>query len=116
MKRTIALLLAAGALVAGSAMAAPAATTKPKPLVLTVVVGKKGVAGGPKRFTIKKGRKVVLVVRSAIADEVHVHGYDLKKDVRAGGTVRIPFTAKIAGRFEVELENLGLPIAELTVK
>ena len=30
---------------------------------------------------------------------VHLHGYDLHQDVDAGGTARIAFTAKIAGRF-----------------
>jgi hypothetical protein len=114
MKRSMGLLLVAGALIAGPATTATAAT--PKPVVLTIVVGKKGVAGGPKKFTVRKGRRVVLVVRSALGDEVHVHGYDLMKNVRAGGTVRIRFTAKIAGRFDVELEDRGLQIAELTVR
>ncbi len=109
------LLLAAGALILlPPATTAVAAT--PKPLVLTVLVGKKGVAGGPKRFTVKKGRRVVLVVRSVYRDEVHVHGYDLKRDVRAGGTARIAFTAKLVGVFEVELEKRRLKIAEIAVR
>jgi hypothetical protein len=114
MKRMVALLLVAGAVTAVPVGTATGAS--PKRVVLTVVVGKKGVAGGIKKFTVKKGRKVVLVVRSQLADEVHLHGYDLSRDVRAGGTARIPFTAKISGRFEVELEKRGLPIAEITVK
>ena len=49
------------------------------------------------------------------ADEIHVHGYDLKKDVTAGGSVEFDFTATIEGRFEVELENAGTQIAMLEV-
>ncbi len=114
MRHMRALLLVAGALILVPPAATPAAA--PKPVVLTVVVGKKGVAGGPKRFTIKKGRRLVLVVRSAYTDEVHVHGYDIKRDVCAGGTARIAFTAKLVGVFEVELERRRLKIAELQVR
>ena len=114
MRTFAALLLAAGALTLAIGPTATAVT--PKPVVLTVVVGKKGVAGGPKRFTVKKGKRVVLVVRSALADEVHLHGYDISRNVRKGGSVRIVFTAKLAGRFEVELEKRRLKIAEITVR
>jgi hypothetical protein len=72
-------------------------------------------SGGIKRPSVDKSDRVVLVVRSDVADEVHVHGYDLMKDVEAGKTVRIPFTATIPGRFEVELESRGLQLAEITV-
>ena len=81
-----------------------------------VVVRDGRVEGGIQRVTVKKGDRVVLVVRSDVADEVHVHGYDVTKDVEAGGTVRIRFQATIPGRFEVELEDLGLQVADLTVE
>ena len=42
---------------------------------------------------------------SDVADEIHVHGYDLKKDVPAGGSVRFSFPASIEGVFEIELEG-----------
>ena len=56
-----------------------------------------------------------LVVKSDVADEIHLHGYDKSTDVTAGGTARLPFTATIPGRFEVELESRGVQIADLTV-
>lgn len=71
--------------------------------------------GGIVRADMTKGDKVMLVITSDTADEVHVHGYDLMKDVAAGGTVRITFVAKLPGRFEVELEDAGAQLAELTV-
>jgi hypothetical protein len=58
----------------------------------------------------------VLIVHSALADEVHFHGYALSKDVEAGGTARIPFTANLTGQFEVELESRKLPIAGVEVR
>ncbi len=75
-------------------------------------------AGGPtavRRVDIDQGERVVLVIRSAIADQVHVHGYDLLADVAPGRTARITFTADVPGRFEIELEDRGEPIAELRV-
>ncbi len=54
-------------------------------------------------------------VRSDVAEEVHVHGYDIAKDVAAGGSVTFSFDADIDGKFEIELEHAGLQIASLTV-
>src|ERR1700750_1531336 len=52
----------------------------------SVVVVKDGKPdGGIKKLEYTKGDQVRLVVRSDVADEIHVHGYDLKKDVPAGG-------------------------------
>jgi hypothetical protein len=86
------------------------------PVTITVQIKGGKPVGGIQRATATKGQQVALVVRSDVADEVHVHGYDLHKDVASGGTVRIRFTASIAGVFEAELESRKLQIAELTVK
>jgi hypothetical protein len=78
------------------------------------------VGGVPKdgivRETVDKGDRVVLVVTSDVGDHVHVHGYDIMRDIAAGGTARIRFRATLPGRFEVELEDRGVPIADLTVE
>ena len=58
--------------------------------------------------SVDKGDRVVLAVTSDVADEVHLHGYDISRDVGAGGTVRITFRAKLPERFEVELEGRGI--------
>jgi len=47
---------------------------------------------------------------------VHFHGYDVHKDVRAGGTVRFRMPATIEGRFVVELEGRKQQLAEVEVK
>ena len=72
--------------------------------------------GGIVRATVDQGDRVVLVVPSDVADEVHLHGYDVLRDVAAGGTARIAFRATIPGRFEVELEDRGVQIADITVE
>lgn len=116
MRYIAALLLVAGALV-------PAASAAPdvvKPTTLTIFVGKKGVAGGPKKFTVKKGAHVVLVVHSAIGKVVHLHGYDIEKPILSKTKpVRIAFVARVTGQFEIELHitsSLDLKIGSLTVR
>src|SRR5262245_16831198 len=91
-------------------------TTAAAPVTIRVVIKDGKPVGGIQRATVKKGQKIAIVVHSDVADEVHVHGYDLHKDVTAGGTVRIAFPATITGVFEAELESRGLQIVEFTVE
>jgi hypothetical protein len=96
----------------------PPATTAPQPpavVRMTVAVGPNGVES-VRRFSVRQGRVVALVVRSALTDHVHVHGYDLMADVAPGAPATIRFTADAPGRFEIELEESGLQIAELEVR
>ena len=48
--------------------------------------------------------------------EIHLHGYDIMKDVEAGGQVCFKLTADIEGIFEIEIEDLKEQIAEPRVK
>jgi type IV secretory pathway VirB10-like protein len=85
--------------------ATPTATPKP-PLV---------TPGKVTDLRFKQGDTVRFRVRSDVADEVHVHGYDLMKDVEPGQTITFSFPATITGIFEIELENAGEQIAQLRV-
>ena len=106
-----------GATGSGTTTTASATTTTANtPVTIRVVVKGGKPVGGIQRATVKKGQTVAIVVHSDVADEVHVHGYDLHKDVPAGGTVRIAFPATIVGEFEAELESRKLQIVGFTVK
>jgi plastocyanin len=88
-----------------------------QPEVTTIVVGKDGKpVGGIAEIDVHKGDEVRFKVKSAIAEEVHVHGYDLMKDVPAGGTVSFAFPAELEGIFEAELEGEAEQILELRVE
>ncbi|CAN5256819.1 hypothetical protein BH20ACT13_BH20ACT13_14430 [soil metagenome] len=96
---------------------ATATTTEVAQLrIVRVQVVEGAPQGGIVRETVQKNDRVVLVITSDVADEVHLHGYDVTRDVSAGGTVRLPFTTSLPGRFEVELEDRGAQIADLTVQ
>lgn len=90
--------------------------TTTKPTQMRIVVAGGVPKGGITRTTVAKGDDVVVLVTSDVADEVHVHGYDLKADVAPAKPARIAFVAKIPGRFEIELESRGLQIGDLTVQ
>lgn len=80
---------------------------------ITVKGGKP--VGGIKNITVKKGEPVSFTVHSDVSDEIHVHGYNFHKDVKAGGQVSFSFPAKIDGEFVIELESRGEQIASLVV-
>jgi hypothetical protein len=92
---------------------APKASAPAGPPRIVVQGGKP--KGGVQALTFKKGDRIRFAVTSDVADEVHVHGFDVHKDVPKGGTVAFSFPAKFDGRFEVELEGRKQQIAELTV-
>ena len=90
---------------------------QPPPAARVRVTIRNGLpVGGPARITVAKGRLVALVVSSDVADEVHVHGYNLMRDVAPGRPVTIQFRATIPGTVEVELEGRGVHIASITTK
>jgi plastocyanin len=89
---------------------------KPAPPPIPVVNVKNGKpVGGIKKITVNKGDQVKFTVNSDVSDEIHVHGYDFHKDVKAGGKVSFSFRAKMDGEYVVELESRGEQIASLVV-
>ena len=84
-----------------------ATTTAPaEPAVVRITVSVPGdKAPTVQHFTVKQGRQVVFIVKSELADEVHLHGYDLMGDVAPGEPATIAFKANAPGLFETELES-----------
>jgi plastocyanin len=95
----------------GSSDSAPETTGNK---VIVVQNGKP--VGGVQKLTVKKGGRVTFTVKSDVADEIHVHGYNFHKDVAKGGSVSFDFPATIDGEFVVELESRSEQIASLEVK
>jgi hypothetical protein len=72
--------------------------------------------GGVQTLSYNKGEEVVFTVVSDEAEEIHVHGFNLKKDVPKGGSVTFSFPASDQGGHVIELERLGQQIANLEVR
>jgi hypothetical protein len=100
----------------------PTTTSTPEPppeeeAGAAIVVDYSGgsVTGGVQRVTVPVGETVVLDVTADVADEVHVHGYDVYADVAPGTPAMISFDAAIPGIWEVELEGIGALLLELEI-
>ena len=102
---------------AGKAPDTAAAATSSSATGQTIQVSYAGgtITGGG-RVPVKLGTSVTLEVTSDVADEVHVHGYDLMQDVTPDAPATVTFDATIPGVFEVELEELGQQLLTLQVQ
>lgn len=81
---------------------------------LTIIGG--NVEGGVRREQVKQNAQVTIRVTSDVADELHVHTYDLRVDLVPGQSADLTFLAKVPGVFEVELEERGKKVLELEVR
>jgi hypothetical protein len=69
-----------------------------------------------RRVRVSLGEKVRIRVEADRDEEVHLHGYDLSRDVAPGRPAVLDFTADAPGVFEVELEQAKLLLFELQVQ
>ena len=58
--------------------------------------------GGAQDIKVKKGDKVTIVVSADARDDIHLHGYNIEKDIEPGKPATFKFTAGIEGIFEIE--------------
>jgi hypothetical protein len=84
----------------------PTPTPKPPPLLQ---------AGKVTELEFTEGDTVRFRVRSQEPEEIHVHCYDIEREVPAERTITLSFKASITGICEVEFHNSGEPIGELRV-
>lgn len=66
-------------------------------------------------YEVAFGADVRIEVTSDVADELHLHGYDLELELEPGEPGVMEFTADIEGRFELETHDLGLQLLQLEV-
>jgi len=85
----------------------PTPTAEPVPLLK---------AGKVTRLEFKEGDTIKFRVTSEEDEEVHVHGYDIARDIGAGETISMSFKATIEGIFEIEFEHAKEQIGELRVE
>ena len=76
--------------------------TAPQPAVNKIDIKGGKPDGGVQDIKVKKGDNVTIVVSSDAHDVIHLHGYDIEKDVEPGKPATFKFTADIEGIFEIE--------------
>jgi plastocyanin len=100
----------------GAASSSPAtgASAKATDIVVSVKDGK--VSPKTHRVKVAVGSSVRILVSSDVDDEVHVHGYDIEREISAGQSATIEFTADQTGVFEVETHESDLLLLQLQVQ
>lgn len=86
--------------------------------VPTIVVDKQGhPVGGIQELVYRMGDRIHFKVKVPFEEEVHLHTYDVAKEVpKGGGTVTYDLPAEIEGEFEAELEGHKEQIIDLKVE
>lgn len=99
---------------APNAISEPPVPETPKPVEATFEY-KKGAAYTEQAIKVQEGQQVVLKVTADVADEAHLHGYDVSKEFEPNQQVTLEFTATKTGRFELELEKLKKTLGYIEV-
>lgn len=109
-------LLAAAGMLAGPLQGCGGSGHQAQVRSFSVVVAGGKPSGGVRTLAATKGDTIKLTVVSDLADEIHIHGYDLHRSIRRpGGSVQFAFRATIDGSFVIELESKAQQIAALRV-
>lgn len=74
-----------------------------------------GKVTGDTEPSVPRGTAVEIRVTSDVADEAHLHGYDIEKEIAAGETVTFAFTADLPGKYSLELHHHSTRLLTLTV-
>jgi len=90
--------------------ATPTPTPTPEPLPLL------RPGGEPTTVEATQGQRVRFQIRSPVDEEMHLHGYDITRDLPAGRTVTVTIRdPQLTGIYEIELHGSGEQIGSLRV-
>jgi hypothetical protein len=101
---------------------APTTTTaeerprRPRPAPVRIRVRDGAPVGGVGRVRARSGRIVRIAVTSDTPEELHLHGYDITRQVAPGEPATMRFRADLEGIFELELHGNGALVAQVEVR
>ena len=105
LSRTLILMLvlvALGALFAVLRPDEPGEPAADAPRERTIQLAVEDGAMSPDEVEVGEGDRVKLLLTSNELVEVHLHGYDLEREIEPGETTTLSFEADLTGRFEIE--------------
>ena len=85
------------------------------PVLVELVVRGQTLVSGPDTIRLRQGDEITIRVTADVAEEFHLHGYDLKLDLEPGKPAEMNLVADRSGRFEYELEHSRLELGALEV-
>jgi hypothetical protein len=81
--------------------------------------GPRTVEGGtmsPEEISVSEGDRVKLRITSDGPLELHLHGYDIEREVEPDEPAELSFEANLTGRFEIEAEETHEELGVLVVR
>lgn len=104
-----------GELIMGRASFTVPGAVDPADATINVMYMDGEISGVDGQAAVSLGDLVDIIVISDVAEEVHLHSYDLLVNLQPGEPGTIRFTADVPGIFEVELEESGRLLFRLQV-
>jgi hypothetical protein len=80
-----------------------------------ITVKGKQVTPSPHSIPIKVGETLTIAVTSDHDDQLHAHGFEIEKDIKAGQPLVFTVKGANTGLFEVELHHPALRILQIAV-
>lgn len=100
-----------------STSASPSASTSAETgKRLQITVSGKQVSPAPGTFELRVGEKLTLTVTSDVANELHVHGFDVEQELKPNRPATLELVGKDQGTFEVETHEPELLLTKITVR
>ena len=96
--------------------AVAAVVSTPQELRIDLVVQDGRRVSGPELIQAMQAQPIRLRVTSNRADELHLHGYDLRLKLQPGVAAGLSFNATLSGRFEYELHHAHAALGVLEVQ
>jgi hypothetical protein len=94
----------------------PPAKDTPAGRSIAITVKGKKVTPAPSTVDLEKGETLTLVVTSDHDDEIHAHGFDVERKLKAGVPTTITLTGTQPGLFEVETHEPPLRLLMVAVR
>ena len=91
-------------------------SSTPTQRTIAVTVRGNRVTPAPRTVELKVGETITLEVTSDHADQLHVHGFDIEKELPAGTPVRVELTGESPGVYEVETHEPSLRLLKIAVQ
>lgn len=103
-------------LITWASLSALAACTAPAAEPLTIELLVTDPPAATRRVDVPLGAEVTVRITVSSDDRVHVHGYEIERDLVAGVPTEIVFDATMAGTYEVESHLTDAIWLDLVVK
>lgn len=88
--------------------------TAPTGRSMDLKIGEDGMR--PEGVSVREGGRVTMSIRSDSEIELHIHGFDLEREVEPGETTDLSFEADLTGRFPMEDHETERELGVLVVE